>query len=113
MPTSGAEVNSIEVSFQEIFRKALIESLTPILGKSATRTVAYKVRLFDGIVDPAKLHEDLFSMFGVSGTMLIELRILNSLQSKLEGIFNMDRHASGSTFLERNYKLAWQAFRDS
>ncbi len=84
-----------------------MEGLGSVLGDIAMQAVSRKLKLLE-LKHPLELHAKLFSIFGKSGTLMIELRILNFLCLKLDGNFDIDRR-NNDELLERNWKLARRA----
>ena len=83
-----------------------------VLGYNVSQFVSAKLKSFSAEKNLDELHQRLLAIFGESGSMLIELRIVNILHSKLGGCFEIDHHI-GAKFLERNCRLARNAYQDS
>lgn len=101
-----------ETSFDELLTGVIVEGIKFILGEGTTQALIDNLKLREVTGDPAELHRRLFNTLGRGGSLLIEVRIINLLCSKLNNSFNIER-CNERSFLETNWKLAKRAFDDT
>ncbi|MGQ9545323.1 MAG: hypothetical protein ACUVQX_06005 [Candidatus Bathycorpusculaceae bacterium] len=68
--------------FSEVFHETIVDVLEDILGERGMKAILFHVELGDYLEDPAKLHRDLCTMFGV-GAKHIEKVMVKELFRRL------------------------------
>jgi hypothetical protein len=70
---SSAVGQETAFKFSEVFHECIVDILEDILGERGMKAVLFRIELGDYLEDPARLHRDLCTIFGIGAEHLEKL----------------------------------------